>query len=79
MFQEDTNSLESESVTCPVVSYSLHPHVAHQAPLSMGFPGENTGVGCSCSPGDLPDLGIELGSPALKADSLPSEPPGCCF
>ena len=28
------------------------------------------------SPGDLPDPGIELGSPALQADSLPSEPPG---
>ena len=28
------------------------------------------------SPEDLPDLGIKLGSPALQADSLPSEPPG---
>ena len=28
------------------------------------------------SPGDLPDLEIELGSPALQADSLPAEPPG---
>ena len=28
------------------------------------------------SPGDLPDSGIEPGSPALQADSLPSEPPG---
>ena len=27
-------------------------------------------------PGDLPDLGIKLGSPTLQADSLPSEPPG---
>ena len=26
------------------------------------------------SPGDLPDPGIEPGSPALQADSLPSEP-----
>ena len=25
------------------------------------------------SPGDLPDLGIEPGSPALQADALPSE------
>ena len=25
---------------------------------------------------DLPDSGIELGSPALQADSLPSEPAG---
>ena len=28
------------------------------------------------SPGDLPDPGIEPGSPALWADALPSEPPG---
>ena len=27
------------------------------------------------SPGDLPDPGIEPGSPALLADALPSEPP----
>ena len=28
------------------------------------------------SPGDLSDLGTKLGSPALQADSLPTEPPG---
>ena len=28
------------------------------------------------SPGGLPDPGIKPGSPALQADSLPSEPPG---
>ena len=28
------------------------------------------------SPGDLPDPGIEPGSPTLRADALPSEPPG---
>ena len=27
------------------------------------------------SPGDLPDPGIEPGSPTLQAESLPSEPP----
>ena len=27
------------------------------------------------SPGDLPDPGIELGSPELQVDSLPSELP----
>ena len=27
-------------------------------------------------PGDLPNAGMELKSPTLKADSLPSEPPG---
>ena len=30
------------------------------------------------SPWDLPDLGIEVGSLALQADSLPSEPPADC-
>ena len=28
------------------------------------------------SPEDLPDPGIEAGSPALEADALPSEPQG---
>ena len=28
------------------------------------------------SPGDLPNPGIEAGSPALQAEALPSEPPG---
>ena len=28
------------------------------------------------SPGDLPDPGIDPGSPALEADALTSEPPG---
>ena len=38
--------------------------------------GKNTGVGGhSFLQEDLPDPGIESGSPALQADSLPSEPP----
>ena len=28
------------------------------------------------SPGDLPNPGIDPGSPTLQADALPSEPPG---
>ena len=40
-------------------------------------PGKNTGVGChSLLQGGLPNPGIEPGSPALQADSLPSEPQG---
>ena len=36
-----------------------------------------TGVGSlSLSPSDLPNPGIEPGSPALQADSLPAEPSG---
>ena len=35
---------------------------------------KKTGVGSLIhSPADLPDVGIELGSPALQVDSLPTE------
>ena len=51
--------------------------VAHQAPLSMGFSRQDYWSGLPFpSPGDLPDAGIEPGSPALQEDSLPTEPPG---
>ena len=51
--------------------------VARQAPLSMGFSRQEYWSGLPFpSPGDLPDPGIESGSPAFQADSLPSEPPG---
>ena len=43
--------------------------VARQAPLSMGFSRQEYGSGLLFpSPGDLPDSGIELGSPGLRAD-----------
>ena len=46
--------------------------VACQAPLSTGFSRQEYWSGLPFpSPGDLPDTGIELGSPALQADSLP--------
>ena len=48
--------------------------VAHQAPLSMGFSRQEYWTGLPFpSPGDLPDPGIEPRSPALQADSLPTE------
>ena len=48
--------------------------VAHQAPLSMGFPRQEYWSGLPFpSPGDLPDPGIEPSYPALQADSLPTE------
>ena len=51
--------------------------VACQAPPSMGFSRHECLSGLPFhSPGDLPDPGIEPGSPALRADALPSEPPG---
>ena len=51
--------------------------VARQAPLSMGFSGQKYWSGLPFpSPGDLPVPGIEPRSPALQADSLPTELPG---
>ena len=45
---------------------------AHQAPLSMEFSRQAYWSELPLpSPGDLPDPGIEPGSPALQADSLP--------
>ena len=46
--------------------------VAHQAPLSMGLPGQEYLRGLP-----FPSLGdhLEPGSPALSSDSLLSEPP----
>ena len=50
---------------------------AYQAPPSMGFSRQECWSGLPFpSPGDLPDPGIEPGSPALQADALPSEPLG---
>ena len=43
----------------------------------MEFSGEEYWSGLPFpSPGDLPDLGIKPGSPALQVDALASEPPG---
>ena len=51
--------------------------VAYQASLSMGFSRQEYRSGLPFpSPGDLPDPGIELGCPALRVDTLPSESPG---
>ena len=48
--------------------------VAYQTPLSMEFSRQESWSGLPFpSPGDLPDPGIEPGSPALQADSLLTE------
>ena len=77
--------VESESVSCSVVSDSVAPWtVAHQATLSMEFSRQEYWSGLPYpSPRDLPDPGVEPGSPTLQADFLQSEPPGkqhpvCC-
>ena len=51
--------------------------IAYQAPPSLGFSRQEYWSGLPFpSPGDLPNPGIELGSPVLQVDALPSEPPG---
>ena len=49
---------------------------ARQAPLSVEFSRQEYWSASLCPPpGGLPDLGIELESPALQEDSLLSEAP----
>ena len=51
--------------------------VAHQAPLSIGFPRQEYWSGLPFPfPGNLLNPGIESRSPALQVDSLLTEPPG---
>ena len=60
-----------------VLSDSLRPHELQPARLlcSWGFSRQEYWSGLPClPPGNLPNPGIELGFPALQADSLPSEP-----
>ena len=76
----------SQQCVCVCVCVSSLSHVqliatpwtiACQAPLSTEFSRQEywSGFAISFSRG-LPDPGIELGSPALQADSLPCELPG---
>ena len=69
-------------------AYMLHPFscdrlfatlwtVAQRAPLSLGFSRQEYWSGLPCPPPEhLPIPGIELESPALQEDSLPSKPLG---
>ena len=62
---------------CCILSHFSHVWlcntVACQAPLYMKFSRQEYWMGCYFLLQDLPDAGIELGSPALQARSLPSE------
>ena len=70
---------EVKSLSC-VWLFATPRTVARQVPLSMGFSRQEYWSGLPFpSPGDLPYSGIEPGSPALEADSLPHEPPGKPF
>ena len=51
--------------------------VAYQAPPSMGFSKQEHWSGLPFpSPGDLPDPGIQPGSPASAGGFFTTEPPG---
>ena len=68
--------VESESLS-HVRLFAMPWTVACQAPLSMEFSRQEYWSGLPLpSPGDLPNPGVEPGSPGLQADSLLSEPPG---
>ena len=61
---------------CPD-SFVTPRRVAHEAPLSMGFPRQEYWSGLLFpSLEDLPDLGIGPRSPTLQVESLLNEPPG---
>ena len=71
--------IQSESEvaqSCPTLCDPMD-CIAYQAPPSMGFSRQECWSRLPFpSPGDLPNPGIEPGSPALQADALPSEPLG---
>ena len=65
-----------DSVSRSVMPYSLWPHVLQPTRLlcPWDFPGQGYWSGLPFpSPGDLPNPGPEPRSPALQADSLPTE------
>ena len=66
-------------LSCSVVSNSLWFHGLQPArllwPLEFSRQEYQSGVSCSAA-GDLPNPGIQLGSPALQVDCLPAELPG---
>ena len=62
--------------SCPTLCDPMY-YIAHQTSLSMDSLGKNAGVCCHfLLQENLLDPRIKLGSPALQADFLPSEPPG---
>ena len=67
----------SAVLSCSVASDCVWHHGLYRVPLSMGFSRQEYWSRLPCpSPGDLPNPGIELSSPTLQVDSLPSKPPG---
>ena len=79
--QHPTRTRELVVLVRSVVSDSATPGtVAHQAPLSMGFPRQEYWSRLPFpSPGDLSNPGIEPASPALAGGFFTTEPPGELF
>ena len=77
--KEQSNILpwsEVKSLSC-VQLFATQWTVAYKASLPMEFSRQSYWSRLPLpSPEDLPEPGIEPGSPALQADTLPSEPPG---
>ena len=72
--KKESEVTQSCLTLCDPMDCSL---VTYQAPPSMGFSRQECWSGLPLpSPGDLPNPGIEPGSPTLQADALLSEPPG---
>ena len=71
-------NVKSKSISHSVMSDSVTPWtLAHQAPLPVGFSRPESWSGLLFpSPGDLPNTGLEPGSPALQVVSLPTKPAG---
>ena len=82
--QQQVKILGQNSITCVKVKslscvrlFGTPWAIAHQASLSMEFYRQEYCSGLPLpSPGDLPNPGIESGSPILQVASLPSELPG---
>ena len=74
---QNYNTGKCENVSCSVESDSATLWTAaRQAPLPVQFSRQEHQSGqLFLSPGNLSNPGIEPESPALQADSLPSEPP----
>ena len=58
-------------ILCDPMDYTVHEILQARTLEWVAFPFSR-----EIFPGDLPNPGIKLKSPALQADSLPAEPPG---
>ena len=71
MIKYEVSEVSEVKLLSPVRLLETPWTVAHQAPPSMGFPRQEYWNGLPFpSPGDLPDPGVELGSPTLQADTF---------